>query len=416
MMREEEDRRQEQSVPDSQSVTAHPVADWMFLQPAILDLMHDSVIITDMQGIITGCNEAARRIFGYRAEELRGKSVSMLYPEDDESLQRVIGAVQADGEFKGEIRNRTSSGDYIYIHLTVTQLRDGDGHPVGMVGFSVDVTGQKLGQMALKEREEMEKELQQHKEASSFLDTLKRAVERSSDVIMITEAEPVEEPGPVIVYVNEAFEHHTGYKAEEVLGKNPRFLQGPKTDRAALDRIRRAIKAWEPCREELINYRKDGSEFTVEFSIVPVADETGWYTHWFSIQRDTSEQYQLRQRLAEREAWQRGLMEALPQFVWTSDADGRRDWVNHAFAEFGGADVKDLLGDGWIRYVHPEDRDLALTRLQADRQMRRMSQVEIRLRQKDGKYLWFLKQAIPQFGADGNVEKWTGSFTNISER
>jgi diguanylate cyclase (GGDEF)-like protein/PAS domain S-box-containing protein len=109
------------------------------------------------------------------------------------------------------------------------------------------------------------------------------------DSIIITEAEPIDLPGPRIIYCNAAFTQATGYSAEEVVGLTPRLLQGPKTDPASRARLRRALAAWEPIEIEMINYRKDGSEFWVELSIVPVANEKGWFTHWVSVQRDITE-------------------------------------------------------------------------------------------------------------------------------
>ena len=91
-----------------------------------------------------------------------------------------------------------------------------------------------------------------------------------------------------------------------MLGRTPRLLQSPRVDRSALDRLRRALRAWEPVEVELLNVRKDGTEFWVELSIVPVADETGWFTHWVSVQRDVTgrkqaEEIALRARIAEVE-------------------------------------------------------------------------------------------------------------------
>ena len=100
---------------------------------------------------------------------------------------------------------------------------------------------------------------------------------------------PVTGPGPRIVYVNPAFTARTGYTAQEVLGKTPRILQGPETDPASLEKIHHAVRAWQPIEIELINYRKDGSKHWVEISIVPVADETGFFTNWISVQRDLTE-------------------------------------------------------------------------------------------------------------------------------
>jgi diguanylate cyclase (GGDEF)-like protein/PAS domain S-box-containing protein len=115
------------------------------------------------------------------------------------------------------------------------------------------------------------------------------------DSILITEAEPIDLPGPRILYCNAAFTKATGYSAADVLGLTPRILQGPKTDPAARTRLREAFLAWESVEIELINYRKDGTEFWVELSIVPVADDRGWFTHWVSVQRDISERKEAEQ-------------------------------------------------------------------------------------------------------------------------
>jgi PAS domain S-box-containing protein len=110
-----------------------------------------------------------------------------------------------------------------------------------------------------------------------------------NDVVLVTEAEPVDPPGPRIVYVNDAFERVTGYAASEVIGQTPRMLQGPRSSRAELARLRAALGTWASCRICVTNYRKDGTPFDVEFEVVPVANDDGWYTHWVAIQRDVTE-------------------------------------------------------------------------------------------------------------------------------
>ena len=119
---------------------------------------------------------------------------------------------------------------------------------------------------------------------------MEQALSQLNDVVLITEAEPFRLPGPRIVYVNDAFERMSGYTAAEVLGQTPRILQGPRTARAELDRLNAAFGRWESCRVAVTNYRKDGRPFDVEFDVVPVADDRGWFTHWVSMQRDTTMQ------------------------------------------------------------------------------------------------------------------------------
>jgi len=115
---------------------------------------------------------------------------------------------------------------------------------------------------------------------------LEAAVEKANDVILITEAEPVDQSGPRIVYVNPAFTEMTGYTSEEALGKTPRILQGPDTDLLVNAKIRAGLEKWQPIQVEVLNYRKDGTKFWSELNIVPLANSRGWYTHWISIQRD----------------------------------------------------------------------------------------------------------------------------------
>lgn len=121
---------------------------------------------------------------------------------------------------------------------------------------------------------------------------LEACVSRINDVVIITEAAPIDEPGPRIVFVNDAFTRCTGYTREEALGRSPRLLQGPKTQRAELDRIRIALKKGEPLRTELINYRKDGGEIWLEIDLVPVADVTGKPAYMVAVQRDITERKQ----------------------------------------------------------------------------------------------------------------------------
>lgn len=110
-----------------------------------------------------------------------------------------------------------------------------------------------------------------------------------ADAVIITEAEPLLDVGPRIVWVNRSFEAMTGYTLEDVIGKTPRVLQGPDTDPETRRRIRAGLLAWQPVREEIKNYRKDGSPFWVELTIRPVADESGWFHYWVSTQREVTD-------------------------------------------------------------------------------------------------------------------------------
>lgn len=133
------------------------------------------------------------------------------------------------------------------------------------------------------------RDITQRKQEEYHLKLLESVITNANDAVVITQAEPFEEPGPRIVFVNEAFTKMTGYSHEEVIGKSPRFLRGPKSDKIELKRLKEAMQKYEPCEITTINYKKNGEEFWVNLSVSPVSDEKGIVTHWISIERDITQ-------------------------------------------------------------------------------------------------------------------------------
>lgn len=121
--------------------------------------------------------------------------------------------------------------------------------------------------------------------AASMLEAL---AEHASDSIMITSANSNKDFHP-IVFVNRVFAEMTGYTAAEVLGKTPGILHGPKTDLAVLDELRRKLNNGKPFHGQTINYRKDGSEFAIEWKVIPLRDVSGEPTYHLAIQRDVGQ-------------------------------------------------------------------------------------------------------------------------------
>ena len=118
---------------------------------------------------------------------------------------------------------------------------------------------------------------------------LHASIARLNDMVVITEAGPPDAPGQRIVYVNDAFERHTGYSRSEVMGRSPGLLQGKGSQPAELIRIHLALEQLQPVHAELINYKKDGTLFWIEVDIVPVSISSGDVSHWVSAARDVTQ-------------------------------------------------------------------------------------------------------------------------------
>src|SRR5262249_52434726 len=179
------------------------------------------------------------------------------------------------------------------------------------------------------------------KRSDEQLRLLTTVVEHSTESVLITNAQ-LELPGPQIVYVNPAFTRMTGYMPEEVIGKTPRILQGPKTERSVLDRLRRDCAAGKVFHGETINYRKDGSEVYLKWTIAPVWNDRGEITHFIATQRDLTERLQVEERLRKREEEFRSLFELSAVGMTQVSPEGQYLRVNRKLCNMLGYSEQEL--------------------------------------------------------------------------
>jgi PAS domain S-box-containing protein len=122
----------------------------------------------------------------------------------------------------------------------------------------------------------------------------KSVLRNSSVAIIITDAQKTDNP---IIFANPAYKIITGYDPSEVIGRNPRFLQGPLTDPESIHKLHDAVHDGKSCRLELVNYRKDGTPFWNEVALDPIHDETGAIRHWVSLKTDVSKRKNIESEL-----------------------------------------------------------------------------------------------------------------------
>lgn len=228
-------------------------------------------------------NKGIQGIFGYKKEDVGNTSTwwfDRIHPEDSLKMSVKLYSFleQKTERWQDEYRFKCADGSYKYVFDRGFLLFDDEGKAVRMIGAIQDITKQKEEEQRLK--------------------LLETVITQTKDAVVITDTDTSEYPIPNIIFVNEAFTKMTGYKPKEVIGKSPIMFAGPKADMKELEKLSNAIQKYKECFIETISYKKNGSEYWVNFSMIPVTNKDGEHTHWISIQRDVTKE---KEQQSERE-------------------------------------------------------------------------------------------------------------------
>jgi PAS domain S-box-containing protein len=279
---------------------------------AIVESSDDAIVSKHLDGTVMTWNRGAERLFGYKAEEVVGKSITILIPADrlDEEpgiLARIRHGERVDHY---ETVRRRKDGSLVDISLTVSPMRDDKGAIVGASKIARDIA--------------------ERKRAERTAQHLAAIVESSDDAIVSKHLD-----GTVMTW-NRGAERLFGYKAEEVVGKSITILiPADRLDEepGILARIRRGERV---DHYETVRRRKDGSLVDISLTVSPMRDDKGAIVGASKIARDITERKLAEVKLRDNERQLKDLLAAIPAAIYTTDAQGRITYYNEAAVELAG--------------------------------------------------------------------------------
>jgi two-component system cell cycle sensor histidine kinase/response regulator CckA len=275
----QESRRRMEELESRVAERTHDLAQSLSLLNATLESTTDGIVAVDLSGRVVSYNARFVACWQFPAEMLARRDAAEMLAhaaglvKDSATFLQRLKELQADPEVEGfdviELKDGRTFERYVFPQWI-------DRKCVGTVINWRDITDRKRAEESLR--------------------LLGSAVEQAKESIVITDAE-LGLPGPRIIFVNPAFTTMTGYTADEVRGKTPRILQGPHSDRVVLRRLRETLSRGDVFEGKTINYRKDRTEFHLEWHIAPIRNASGTITHFVAIQHDITARTQLETQL-----------------------------------------------------------------------------------------------------------------------
>jgi PAS domain S-box-containing protein len=235
-------------------------------------------------------NEAAVGVYGYTSEEFKSKTVlDIRSKEEQEKLMRLTKTMPNKQNFSGNWEHVKKNGEKLIAAVNYHRILFNNRECVMVT--AQDVTKQQEKDQQLKVLYSTEKELKEELERNIVLiersleekQRLAEVIDRIQNMVIITD------PSGTIIWVNQAFINHTGYRYEEAVGRKSDFLHGPKTNPETQPEIMQALLENDFGVFEILNYTKTGQEYWVELTISAVYNEDKQVVRYISVQNIITE-------------------------------------------------------------------------------------------------------------------------------
>ena len=338
-------------------------------------------------------NPAFEKLFQYQSAEVLGRD-----------LDRLV----ASGKTHEEAARLTRLGMSGQTVLTTArrQRKDGSLVDVEIHAMSLILKDEVIGAFALYQ------DITERKRVEAELSKLSSAVQQIADSLMITSKDGA------IEYVNPAFEKHTGYAKEEIIGQTPRVLKSGEHNEAFYQVLWKTILSGDVFRAVFINRKKSGELYHEEKTITPLRDSQGNITHFVSSGRDITERKRAEEALAQAEEKYRTIFENAVVGIFQTTPDGQYLTANPTLASILGysspQELMAALADLNHQFYVEPGRRAEFVRLMQEQGA--VSTFESEVYRKDGSVIWISEDARLLHGADGRALGFEGTTVDITQR
>ena len=334
-------------------------------------------------------NPAGEIISGYTAEELYKMHFwDFIHPEDFDKVKK-IGIQRQSGKSitpSYEFRIINKKGETRWVYLTGSTIQY-EGKPAGLISVA-DITERKKVEGALIESGKKYKEL----------------------VSQMTDGVYQSTPSGKFISVNDAMVQMFGYSSKEEMLK----LDIRKDLYVNINDRKEGIYPNE--KEELLELcfkKKDGSIIWTEESGWYIKDEKGKVIRHEGILRDITKRKQAEEALKDSQQLFKTLAQVSPVGIFRTRKDGYTTYVNPKWMELSGLSYEDALGNGWLKAVHPEDKEKIQNNWEKDSQNKKTSVAEYRFLKPDGSIVWVIGNAVPEWNGN-DINGYIGTITDIT--
>ncbi|MEO7393851.1 MAG: PAS domain-containing protein, partial [Chitinophagaceae bacterium] len=335
-----------------------------------------------------------------------GKTVQELFPEiEQQGLINILDNVFSTGEpfianeFPVQLINKsTGKMELHYYNSAIQPIMDERGNIERLLSHGVEVTQQVAAR-------------KQIEEANQQLSVAATLTENIADAVVGTDMDYK------TISWNKGAENLYGYASEEVMGNYSMALLDTKflsaEDAQAWQKDLDATGKWQG---EVVQSKKDGSVVSVLVSISYVYDENRKPIAAVAVNRDITERKKAEEKIAASEKQFRIFADSIQNLAWISNAEGWRFWNNQRLYDYTGTTFDEIQGWGWQKVHHPDHVERVVTFIREALKKGESFELTFPLRRYDGEYRWFLTRAYPVKDADGKIERWIGTSTDIHEQ